>query len=349
MRLTTSKMPVHKLLGMEKRKKLNFSLLIQRKDDIWDNSRKSLFIHSILTDFPIPPLYATKELRRFAFLDGKQRLSTALNFANNKFKLDEALPLVDGENIGGLLFKELPSKHQEKISNYKFIVNVIENADVENLESIFFRLNNGMPLKQIELTRGVLGSEMLQYIEDISGTPFFLDKINVSRVSRKRFVEQELILQILSLIYNRNVGFSNREMQQFVKVLKEKSIKETLKAKIQNVSYYLNEVFPVKEKYLRKVHIPSLFIIALENQEKQLVIPPSEFKAWADAFFEDIPTAYFNASQSGSASRENVQTRIAEMRNHHHKHFSNIFKPKKQAEPPMDFTYLIDEDAGKAV
>ena len=52
---------VSQLVEMHKKNRLSFDLVIQRKDDIWDRNRKSLLIHSVLDDFPIPSVFANKE------------------------------------------------------------------------------------------------------------------------------------------------------------------------------------------------------------------------------------------------------------------------------------------------
>jgi len=312
---------VERLHQMNEKKGLDFNFVIQRKDDIWDSSRKSTLIHSILTDFPVPNLYAIRNKRTYSFIDGKQRVTCVLDFVENKFSLEKNTPSINTDEIAGKTFSELPSYLQEKIMKHKFEIYRIDEATMEELEELFYRLNNGMPLKQIETTRAILGGKLLLYVETIANTPFFQQKIALSKKARQRFADQELVLQILSLIHNREAGFSGKEIQQFVKELRRVELQKELVTKIQNVCYYLNEAFPKKEKFLRKLHIPSIFIIALENQENALVISPKAFGAWCETFFQDIPKAYFEASQSGSAKKENVQTRINEMKKHHHAFF----------------------------
>lgn len=334
--------PMERLSRMNKKKGLDFNFVIQRKENIWDLQRKTMLIHSILTDFPIPALYATKKGRKYSFIDGKQRLTCVLNFMENGFALDKSVLPIAGVKLAGRTFSELPNDMQEKITKHKFELHRIDEATMEEMEELFFRLNNGMPLKQIETTRAILGGKLLLYVEDIAKTPFFAEKIALSKKSRQRFADQELILQILSLIHNREAGFSGREIQEFVKELRKVELQKDLVTKIQNVCYYLNEAFPKKEKFLRKLHIPSLFIIALENQENQHVISPKEFGTWAISFFEEIPDDYFQASQSGSAKKENVQKRIAVMKQHHHDFFENRVKDETKVELPSSNAESIE-------
>lgn len=313
---------VERLSRMSQKNKLDLNFVVQRKENIWDISRKSMLIHSILTDFPIPALYATRKSTVYSFIDGKQRVTCVLDFINDGFALDNSIAPIGEEVLAGKKFSELSEPLQTKIMKHKFELHRIDEVTMEELEDLFFRLNNGMPLKQIETTRAILGGKLLLYVEEIANTPFFQEKINLSKRSRQRFTDQELVLQILSLIHKRDAGFSGREIQNFVKELRKTKLQKELVTQIQNVCYYLNLAFPNKEKFLRKLHIPSIFIIALENQENAYKISPEEFGAWCRSFFENIPDAYYQATQSGSAKKENVQKRIAEMKKHHNEYFA---------------------------
>jgi hypothetical protein len=312
---------VERLSQMNEKKGLDFDFVIQRKENIWDVQRKSMLIHSILTDFPIPALYATKKSRAYSFIDGKQRLTCVLSYMEDGFPLEKQTSSIGETELAGKVFSELPVELQTKIKEHKFELYRIDEAMMEELEELFFRLNNGMPLKQIETTRAILGGKLLLYVEGIANTPFFKEKIALSKASRQRFADQELVLQILAMIHNRESGFSGREIQNFVKELRKVELQKDLITDIQNVCYYLNKAFPKKEKFLRKLHIPSIFILALENQENSHTISPKEFGKWCEVFFTNIPDAYFQASQSGSAKKENVQKRLAVMKQHHHAYF----------------------------
>ncbi|AQS42482.1 DUF262 domain-containing protein [Bacillus velezensis] len=85
--------------------KIRFDHPIQRKGGQWDKSAKSLFINSMANGYPIPPFYALKEDGVYWILDGQQRLTTAINFMNNKFVLNEDTPEVDGMNMAECLLK----------------------------------------------------------------------------------------------------------------------------------------------------------------------------------------------------------------------------------------------------
>ncbi|PLS19110.1 hypothetical protein CVD28_01500 [Bacillus sp. M6-12] len=306
---------VEKLSKMHETKRVNFDLVIQRKDNIWDNKRQSTLIHSILSGYPIPSLFATKEESVYHFLDGKQRLSSIFDYLQDAYSIHPTVPVVNGEAIAGLKFSELSVDMQNTIKNYEVDFVRIEEINQQEMEELFYRLNNGVPLRQIETTRAILGTKVLRFVESIAELDFFAEKANLSKSARKRFVDQELVLQILALVHNNETGFSGKELQAFVQELRNIEIQDNLRAKMQNACFYLNESFPKKEKFLKKLHVPMLFKLVLDMIEKGELanVTPKEFGAWASDFFSELPENYASACQSGSARKENVQKRLSVM------------------------------------
>lgn len=336
---------IEKIAKMEKTKKINFDLVIQRKRDIWDVKRQSILIHSILSGYPISTLFATKEENVYNFLDGKQRLGSTLNFIRDNFKLHPQTPPIGEIQIAGLKFSELPEELQNKIKQYEIDVVCIEEITQEEMEELFYRLNNGVPLRQIETTRALLGAKVLRFVEAIAEMDFFARKVNLSASARRRYVDQELILQILALIYNSDTGFSSKEIQNFVKTLRNTEIQDTLRAKIQNACYYLNEAFPKKEKFLKKIHVPMLFYIVLELIEKGELsrISAVEFGQWAKIFFDNPPTEYVEACRSSSARKDNVQKRLSTMK----KEFYEYLNEKEARESLNRLKQQIEEESAQ--
>ena len=291
--------------------KIAFDLTIQRKEGIWDTKRKSKLIHSVLVNYPIPPVFAKREDTTYHILDGKQRLTSIIDFVLDKFSLSKDISSVSGIELPGKKFSELPEDMQQKILEQAIEINYVEEIEQAEMEELFFRLNNGVPLRSVELTRALLGGKVLQFVEKIASLSFFAEKVNLSPSARKRYVDQEIVLQIMALIQNRDTGFSGVEIQEFVKTLRDSEIRDELKARMQNASAFLNLAFLNKEKFLKKVHIPMLFKLALDVQSYGLLVTPEQFGEWASQFFADIPETYALASSQGSAKKENVQRRLA--------------------------------------
>lgn len=331
MKATSQTITVEKLIKQDKTKALSFDMKIQRSEDIWDKKRRSKMIHSIMINWPTNTIFAHKEGRTLSIVDGKQRLTTVLGYINGKFALEANIPDVNGEVVAEKKFDQLSDELKKVILDYKFNLTQVEEATMEELEEFFFRVNNGMPLRQIETTRAILGGRVLKLVEDVANTPFFQTKANISKKSKLRFLDQELVLQLLAMLHKEETGFSGKEIEAFVRELRNKRIQDELKSKMQNASFYLNQAFTKKETFLKKLHIPALFKLVLDLQEEARLITPSDFEEWSRTFFENMPEEYQKAASSKTASKESVMKRFNTMKAHFEAHFKD-HKPSSESQ-----------------
>ena len=59
---------------------ISFSHKLQRPIGQWSPKMKSLLIHSLLSGFPVNPIYVVEEEGTIYTLDGSQRTSTCIGF-----------------------------------------------------------------------------------------------------------------------------------------------------------------------------------------------------------------------------------------------------------------------------
>jgi DNA-binding transcriptional MerR regulator len=301
---------VKQISVMEENGKMNFQIAIQRKDNIWDKHRKSLLIHSLIMGFPIPPFFTKFDGEVYHFIDGKQRMTTILSYQNDEFPLSEKTPDIDGVEIAGLKCSELPEEFKKAFLNAKLTITRFENITDDEIEEMFFRLNNGVPLKSIESLRVLLGTENMKSVEEIAHHPFF----KKTNISVNRYNDQEAVLQLLMITDNEDTGFSSKEVRTFVEQVRGSHLNEKLLEAVRSTIDFLDKSFDKKRKYLKKIHLPMLYQVVATAREKQ--ITPEYFGLWADEFFKNLDkeSAYSQASQSGSAKKENVQKRLTEIK-----------------------------------
>jgi len=245
-------------------------------------------------------------------LDGKQRFGTVLSYLKNEFSLSPNTPSVNNVEIANLRFSELPQDFQDEIKDYSFNIWKFKNISESERDQIFYRLNEGMSLSKMELTRVLASSKIMDFINEISKHEFFQNVIAISDNQRNRFIDQEIILQILSVLINGYTkGFSSKELQEFALKLKENGIPDNIKEVIKNTTDYIYQAIPVKEKFMKKVNIPIIFNVAVKAQNNE--VTSEKFGGFLQMFFNDIPTEYDYATDSGSAKKENVKIRIDEM------------------------------------
>ena len=112
---------------------LQMDHVIQRQSGQWDGDKlkKSLLIHSILANYPVPPIYCLKEPldeKNFSYsiLDGKQRLSAAFDYIDGRYPLDVETPSVVIDDVtyelGSKYFTDLDTECQQELLRFKFTI-----------------------------------------------------------------------------------------------------------------------------------------------------------------------------------------------------------------------------------
>lgn len=112
---------VRKIKEYADENKLNFNLAIQR-GEVWKPFQKSLLINSLAVNFPIPQIFAWDKERdsNLIILDGRQRLTTIIDFLNDGFRLDVNTPEAIGCTMADKVFSELDAVLQNEILAYTF-------------------------------------------------------------------------------------------------------------------------------------------------------------------------------------------------------------------------------------
>lgn len=297
---------------------IRFDLSIQR-NEVWDLEHKSMFIHSCIQEYPYPNFLAQDNSDNFLWmLDGNQRFNTIIKFKKGEFALSKNLPQVGNDEVGffdiaGLKYDELPDEVKTEFDNANFTIYCYKDLTDEERDEMFLRQNNGVALTKMELTRVMAGTEVMDFINEISSHEFFKKNIMVSDSQRNRFIDQEIIFQILSVLINGyNNDLSRNEIQRLTLKLKREGIPENIKEVMKNIADYIYESIPVKEKFMKKVNIPIVFNIAIKAQSQE--IASEKFGGLIQTFFnKDLTDEYDFATQSGSAKKENVKIRIDEL------------------------------------
>lgn len=287
---------------------------VQRKEDQWSPDKKSLLIHSVLGNYPIPPIYTyTDDEGNYQVLDGKQRLTIIHGYINNEFSLSNVPEvIIDGEEyeISGLKFSQLPEELQDEIYGASLIMYIFTDCSEEEVSEIFFRLNNGESLNSMQQTRSKLGASLISFVDDTLKLPFFKEKANFTKFQIKKSQDETCILQTLMLLkeypYKK---FGSDDILKFVESYRNTCNKTELE-KFKNLFIKLNEAFEKKNKLLKKIHIP-MFIMALKTSE-EMDIPFDKFKKWINNFVSsyDTKSEYGKLCSGNTTNKEKVSKRL---------------------------------------
>ena len=305
---------------------ISFSHKLQRPIGQWSPKMRSLLIHSLLSGFPVNPIYIVEERGIIYTLDGSQRTSTCIDYLNNKFALSKDTPTViinstvNGEpvskeyEIAGKKFKKLdPDVQAALIACGLDFCTISDYTDTE-VKEMFRRQNNGKPLNG-KLLRIVNESDNFSDIVYSLTTHPFMNKL-VTKTQRKNGSDRDLIRQTLMLIETNQehefVSFRGKDIDTFVSdyadtinpdkidILKTAMGKfdeafETINIPVTSIPMVLYSGYRIikdKKSFSKLVDIINEFIVGYDTNE--------EYKLFV---------------QSGTSGQENVRGRFDWWRN----------------------------------
>lgn len=300
------------------------------RNDVWNIQQKSNFINSIFEDMIIPPMcfnytYENKK-KKFYIIDGIQRMTTIVDYVNNKFK-----PIGRGinKNICNRLYEDLPLSYKMKFVNNKLSVINQQGTIKENLNT-FVLYNNGTNKEAIELFNAKLGKNY-NILLNISQNKLF----SISNINDKNNIHNmELALYFLMLESNSSIGLNKNQKEAFIEKLQyNKTIKKEIIRNIQFKLNYLFRTFYRKEyldihkdtdKYLKKSHL--LILYRIVDDAIKLKISEDNFFAWANNFFyinkNDNNLYWIESSRGSTTSKSSMDIRYKYL----YEDFNNYFK-----------------------
>lgn len=363
---TTLNWTIKNLKAMHDSKEtLNFDHPIQRQSAQWTNLQQSLLVHSILANYPVPAVYVEKTdsdetddkgkaIYKYSVLDGKQRMTTVFSFINGEYALNEETPAaeIEGETyeLAGKTFEELDEDVRQELLRFKFSIFAFEDATDDEIEEIFFRLNNSTPLSKPQKARPLMGTENARFINSILTGSFFTEKCNFSKLQLRKSDDMCTLLQSMMLLdhkYNdyEYASISADEVMRYSAAIKG-NYSEEQKDLLLEIIDYLDEAFDEKEKLLKKINVPMAVLMADIAMKEE--IEPDEFHDWFLYFFVSNKE-YSQYCSSGSIKKEKVLGRLTTMEAHFTKHFkldapaeAEEFSKNDEETPEADSTDTAD-------
>jgi len=111
---------------------------------VWHSKARSYLIDTIIRGLPIPPIYVrevidprTQKVIR-EVIDGQQRLRAVLDFIAGPLKIQKT----HNQELAGKSFRNLSEEDRGKFLRYAFSVNLVEQANYEDILDIFARINS---------------------------------------------------------------------------------------------------------------------------------------------------------------------------------------------------------------
>ena len=234
---------------------INLNPDFQREYEAWDDKLKTRFIETILIGRAMNPIWTilNTDDNCEEVLDGMHRLTTALDYLNNKFKLNSKFftDVHRGQIFDKKNFSELSPDDQQKIRNYQFIFNQLDSSyrtDVNKRRDLYEILNrSSRTLNDYEFNKVLYGKffDIISLFKDELKNLFF-------KSADKRGNLQTEIIDILVISCDLPNSWSS------INTLRDKYLINTLGDTQQSVDDYLHEneeLIKIKLNMVKKIII----------------------------------------------------------------------------------------------
>lgn len=337
------------LSGMVKNGKINFEHIIQRSY-VWERTRKSSLIESMILGYPIPAVFAKRMDdgsgkrggNTYFIMDGKQRLSTVKEFLNDEFALSKLSPVTyfdteeDKEvvvDISNKKFSELPEGLKDFLNTVTFAVTYFDNLTKEEERELFKRLNNGKPLST--KARTLASARNIEELLDIGSHKLFEEMLTEKARASKNQVT--LVMKTWTML-NKDIEDISFASKQFNPMIEKAEISDNEKLQLVKVFDFVvavhdelkeNHEKDVAKKLYTETHMVSL--IPYIKQSLDNGVSEAMFAEFLIDFFKtendsDVYAEYMEACSNAIARNASIVARHTVLG----KSYGNFFKENEE-------------------
>jgi hypothetical protein len=267
-------------------------------------------------------------------LDGKQRLTTLQEYANDGFALpkdmddvtitdvsydEEKKPIITEKTykIAGKRFSKLDPELQKTFNKYKIEVKLLAGYSDKQIEEQFYRLNNGCTFTKSQKANVKAGTRLAGEIESIEKCDFFQNRAVFTKSQRKRGEVKSCILQTMMILSGYDFkNFGANEVLKFAKYFSQ-NLDEDVVKRTKELYIKLPDMLPNQsddlDRYLKKINIPVIISNFDEADRSEKCITTKEYKAFLDEWFSAgmICCNYRSFCGLGAISKAKVVGRIS--------------------------------------
>lgn len=195
----------------------------QRKAGIWNDTKQSRLIESLLLRIPLPSFYVSEDAEeQWEVVDGVQRLTAISRFV--RAEKETAFPPLRLKSLEYLSsdfstkrFNELPPRLMRRIRETEFTFHIIESATPDVVRfNIFARLNiGGMPLTHQELRHALVPGKARDLLRTWAEGDSFQRATDYT-IRSDRMADREMILRFLAFWLTSPEDYVRRDFGEFL-------------------------------------------------------------------------------------------------------------------------------------
>ncbi|MCD7820235.1 MAG: hypothetical protein LUH07_14505, partial [Lachnospiraceae bacterium] len=190
-------------------------------------------------------------------------------------------------DVSGKRFSELDDRMQDKIYDFHFSVVLLCDCTEEDIESQFYRLNNGAALVSNQKTKIILGDELGRFISEQEKKDIFTSKVRLTSAQRKKEAVQSIILDTLMLIMDYDFENANGSSRyKFAKWFRENHKQSDLEY-VSDIFDKLGEALPETDKPYALMDAINVPVFAYQVQiADEAGLSMNEYGKFLEQFFD---------------------------------------------------------------
>ena len=299
---------------------------------VWDASRESLLIESLILENPIPPIYAAKYGETYSLIDGKQRTTVMSRFLAGEFTLTGLDPFevedesgeVEEYDINGMAFSDLPDFFQDAIKDSTLTVIVMNNPTEDEICDIFFKLNNGKSLSAMTLSRTKAKSR--KQIKELGGHELF--KNALTQKALEKYTNEDIVVKSWAVLHQEEPSLETKMIRPLMENMEiSNDDLEQMNVCVDRIleAHGIIEDKKIARRLLMRTHMISSMRMVWRSLEDG--ISAKAFAEWFETFFAGkkratISDVYNDNAGGGSARKESVKKRLGEVEKHYTAYFA---------------------------
>ncbi|MGJ7547456.1 DUF262 domain-containing protein [Pseudomonas alloputida] len=181
-----------------------------QRGEVWNTAKKQMLIDTILRNWQMPPVFVVSSENGLdkAVLDGHQRLTSVMDFYNNKYKIDGLIQpsSTEIESLHNLYYKDLPEQVKKRFQNYSIRMFDITDYNESEPFELFFRLNQSVKLTSAERRNTFYGKVR----EQVKKLVLLMEDLNYSRdtigFSNTRLSYHDVIVRVMLALETKSLS-----------------------------------------------------------------------------------------------------------------------------------------------